>query len=589
MNSTKGIPIKQYWLILKGYLIPQRFRMTVLAIFLLLQICLNLVNPQIIRTFIDGLMEGVPQDILINSGILFFLVAFFSQVLSISTTYFGEQVAWTATNEMRLDLLLHCLKLDASFHKDHTSGELLERIDGDVNTLSNFFSRFMILFIGNILLILGVIILLMIEDWRIGIGISLISLLSLLIMIKVRVIAIPYWKKVREISADFAGFLTEKLTSSEDILANGASGFVMNKFDQIMQRWYPVRTKAMMGTNLLWSTNIITSALGTMVAFALGGYFWQQEAITIGTVYLIFHYTAMIQHPLSQLRNQIEDLQKAEASIERIQELFDTQPKLIDGQQNNLPTGPLSSTFVGVSFGYDGIGKNHEIALNQVTFSLAGGRVLGLLGRTGSGKTTIAKLLMRIHDPNLGEVQLGETNIKKLSITALRNRVGMVTQDVQLFEATIRDNLTLFNHTIKDTQILTALEDLGMLSWLSDQPNGLDFQLKAGGKNLSAGQAQLLAFARVFLSNPSLVILDEASSRLDPVTERLTEQAVDKLLYQRTGIIIAHRLGTVQRADDILILENGSVLEYGDRVKLSQDPTSHFYRLLETGLEEVLV
>ena len=166
MNITKSIPIKQYWLLLKGYLIPQRFQMTVLAVFLLLQISLNLINPQIIRTFIDGLTKGIPQDILINSGILFFAVAFISQLFSISSTYFGEQVAWTATNEMRLDLLLHCLKLDASFHKDHAPGELLERIDGDVNTLSNFFSRFAILFIGNILLILGGILLLMIEDWR---------------------------------------------------------------------------------------------------------------------------------------------------------------------------------------------------------------------------------------------------------------------------------------------------------------------------------------------------------------------------------------------------------------------------------------
>ena len=511
-----------------------------------------------------------------------------SQMLSISSTYFGERVAWTATNEMRLDLLLHCLKLDASFHKDHTSGELLERIDGDVNTLSNFFSRFVIVFIGNVLLILGVISLLMIEDWRMGIGISLLALISLSIMVKARVIAIPYWKKVRQINADFVGFLSEKLSGAEDLLANGAYGFVMNRFDRIMQQWYPMRRKAMVATNLLRSTNIIMSALGTMVAFALGGYLWEREAITIGTVYLVFHYTAMIRYPLSQLRNQIEDLQKAEASIQRIQELFETNPKLVDGQQNELPAGPLSPAFVGVTFGYEGTGNDHEVALHEVNFSLASGRVLGLLGRTGSGKTTIAKLLMRLYDPNSGEVRLGDINIKQLSMKALRNQVGMVTQDVQLFQATIRDNLTLFNPTITDDQIYSAVNDLGLESWLLAKPNGLDFRLKAGGKNLSAGQAQLLAFARAFLSNPGLVILDEASSRLDPATEWLTERAVDKLLHNRTGIIIAHRLGTVQRADDIMILEDGSVLEYGNRIQLSQDSNSRFCNLLETGLEGVL-
>jgi ABC-type multidrug transport system fused ATPase/permease subunit len=173
----------------------------------------------------------------------------------------------------------------------------------------------------------------------------------------------------------------------------------------------------------------------------------------------------------------------------------------------------------------------------------------------------------------------------------LRRRVGMVTQDVQLFQASVRDNLTFFNRAISDDRILDALDGLGLREWLCGLPNGLDSELGAG-IGLSAGEAQLLAFARLFLADPGLVILDEASSRLDPATEQLVERAVDRLLRptdrHRTAIVIAHRLATVQRADDILILEGGHILEYGPREQLANTPDSHFAQLLRTGMEEVL-
>jgi ATP-binding cassette, subfamily B, bacterial len=166
--------------------------------------------------------------------------------------------------------------------------------------------------------------------------------------------------------------------------------------------------------------------------------------------------------------------------------------------------------------------------------------------------------------------------------------VAMVTQDVQLFQASVRDNLTFFDSTIPDERIRAVIADLELGEWYAALPDGLDTEIEAGGRSLSAGEAQLLAFARVFLRDPGLVILDEASSRLDPATEQRIERAVDKLLQNRTAIIIAHRLGTVHRAGEVLILEKGRVLEYGDRAHLAANPTSHFHHLLQTGLEEVL-
>jgi ATP-binding cassette subfamily B protein len=229
-----------------------------------------------------------------------------------------------------------------------------------------------------------------------------------------------------------------------------------------------------------------------------------------------------------------------------------------------------------------------EMVLCNIEFNLKPGRILGLLGRTGSGKTTITRLLFRLYDPDEGCIRLGGVDLRDLHIQELRRSVGMVTQNIQLFHATVRENLTFFDESVPDERVIQAIRDLGLWDWYSSLPKGLDTELESGGGGLSAGEAQLLAFTRIFLRDPGLVILDEATSRLDPATEHLIELAVDKLIQNRTAIIVAHRLGTVERADDILIIEDGEICEFGERLQLASDPDSRFYHLLETGMEEVL-
>jgi ATP-binding cassette subfamily B protein len=309
-----------------------------------------------------------------------------------------------------------------------------------------------------------------------------------------------------------------------------------------------------------------------------------QGAMTVGTVYLLVQYANLLGRPIRELTQQIETLQNIGAATQRLAELRAIERKIVDGPGAEMPGGALPLAFQDVTFSYD----EDEPVLQDLSFQLQPGTVLGLLGRTGSGKTTLARLVYRLYDPSAGWISLGGVDSRQPSVKALRERVAIVTQDVQLFQASVRDNLTFFDRSIDDERIHAVIEELELSDWYGSLPEGLDTKLETGGRGLSAGEAQLLAFTRVFLRDPGLVILDEASSRLDPATEQLIERAVDRLLRNRTAIIIAHRLGTVQRADEIMILRDGRVIEYGERERLAADPTSRFYELLQTGLEEVL-
>lgn len=584
MGKTKKInSLSHYQMMLSRYLLPRKKTVTGLALLLFVSILLQLVNPQIIRYFIDTAQSDNAMQPLYYAAALFIGFSLVQQLVSVAATYVSENLAWRATNELRGDLAEHCLRLDMSFHKSNTSGSIIERVDGDVNALANFFSSFIIHLAGNLLLMLGIIVLLFRENVLIGAGMLLFVAFAMFVIQWIRKFAVPVWAKWRQINAEFYGFIGEHLEGTEDTRANGATGFVMNRFYSLLRRMLPLRRRAFLGFSSMWITTIIVFALGNAMAFAISAYLWKAGSISIGTVYLIFYYTELLAKPIEKIRTQIEDLQKADASLLRIRELLATAPRIEDGPGAKLPEGPLAVDLNAVTFGYDDYPTLEELQLH-----VKPGEVLGLLGRTGSGKTTLARLLLRFYDPQQGSIKLSGTDIRQCKLIELRSRVALVTQNIEILQGSVRDNLTFYDDSIPDHEIILVLRELGLRSWYDSLPDGLDTSLASGGGSLSAGEAQLLAFARVFLTNPGLVILDEASSRLDPLTEFRMEQAIGKLLSNRSCIIIAHRLTTVERADQIVILEQGRIVESGPRLRLAADPASRFSKMLAAGLEEVL-
>ncbi|MCY4354406.1 MAG: ABC transporter ATP-binding protein [Truepera sp.] len=577
-ESARPTPFKQFGILLEHYLRPQAGKATIMAALLLTSIGLQLLIPQILRRFIDTAGAGVGAQQLVHLALGFLVVALLNQLFGAAATYLGADVGWTATNLLRLDLARHCVGLDMSFHNARTSGEMIERIDGDVTALSNFFSQFSVRVFGAALLLAGTLALLWREDPRIGLGLTLFALLELVVLSRTRNVAVPATRLERETSAGLFGFIEERLSGIEDLRANGGGAHAMHRFAAKMREYFFGTRRAWMMRSVIWLSSYGLFVLGMILTLGASITLVRSGTITLGTAYLVFQYMLMLQAPIEQITQQMQELQRAAAGIGRIQDLFAASSSLTSGAGAPLPAGPLSVEFVEVGFAYD-----HRPVLEDVDLRLEPGRVLGLLGRTGSGKTTLTRLLFRFYEPTKGSVRLGGTDLREVDLPVLRSRIGLVTQEVQLFRASVRDNLTFFDPDTPDQRLLNVLDELGLGTWYEGLPDGLNTLVSAGGGNLSAGEAQLLALARVFLKDPGLVILDEPSSRLDPATELRLERALNRLLRGRTAIIVAHRLETVERADDVLVMGGGRVLEHGARERLAADPTSHYASLLCSG------
>ena len=558
-----SLPVRRYWRLLSRYLRPLWPQVLLLGLLLGASIGLRLAGPQLQRAFIDGALGGGDQRALVALALLFIAVAVATQLVAVADTSLAESVAWSATNALRADVALHCLRLDAAFHGARTPGELIERVDGDVTVLATFFSRLVVNVLGNALLLVGVLLLLARESRGVGLAAAAFALAVLLAMLRLYARARPVWAAAQQTRALFYGALVEHLAGAEDLRANGAVPYAERRFVERLRAWLPLTLRATLAEQVVWMAALSLFAGAEALALGLGYAQLRAGAVSAGTVFLLYRYVVLLSQPVGELQAQIKGLQQAGASIERIEALLATRSRLSDSGAARLPPGPLALTLEAVSFVYPRLaspdGPPAAAALDGLTLAVAPGRVLGLAGHTGSGKSTIARLLVRAYDPAAGAVRLGGVDVRDVPLAHLRARVGLVTQEVQLLQASVRDNLTLFDPAVPDGALLEAAGALGLAPWLDALPRGLDTELGPGGAGLSAGQAQLLALVRVFLKDPGLVVLDEPSSRLDPATERFLESALDRLLRDRTAVVIAHRPETLRRAHEVVLLERGRI------------------------------
>ena len=543
---------------------------------------LVLAGPRVLRDFIDGIARNASPDLLLGLAFVYLLLRLGQVAGHGLTAYVGESVAWDATNSVRVNLMRHALTLDMGYFNSHPPGNMLERTDGDANQLAHFLSQFTLRFLSSLLRLVGIAAVMAFEDWRVCLAILGFIGVMVLLVFKLRTFGVPFNERLREAAGKLYGFVEERLTNLEDIKALGGVTYSLRQMEAFIKQQIVHGRLAFSLGGLIWPCTLFTTGLGSGVMLAWGGYLFLNGQMTIGTVYLLYAYIRLMLWPIEDLSHQMEELQKAGGSLVRVDELMQQKSSINYGTIGSIGASPVSISFKNVFFRYP---DDSEAVLQGMDFEIAPGHSLGIAGRTGSGKTTIGRLLGRMYDPDQGQILLNGRNLIDFSRVALRRKVGVVTQNVQFFSGTLRDNLRLFDGFYSDSQVEDALAHLELLSWLDGQPKGLDTVMSSSSLDLSTGQAQRLALVRIFLRNPEVVILDEAVSSLDPATEDEVEKSLQRLLQGRTGIVIAHKMKSIEKVDDVLILDQGKMLEYGPRSELIAYPQSQLNHLIRQGGE----
>lgn len=581
---TQRVAFQQYRDLLYTYFWPQRRQVAVLVVLILLDNGLQLLGPNLLGQFVDSAINSDDSSLLQRLGVYYLVVMICRQVARLFATYMGETIGWRASNALRFDLAQHTMALDMSYHKQQNPGIMIERIDGDVTSLNRFFSQMVLQIGGSVLLLVSTVGVLFAQNWQLGVMMLAFIVVAATILYLLRNVAVPYWEGGREASAQLFGFLEERLAGMEDIRGLGSRGHAMARFDQLMKRKNHFDVLGRVYGGVTWIVPVGLAAVLSILILGIGTHLYLTNQIGIGLIVMTLLYGEMVVWPIRTIAQEIDQLQQATAGIVRVAEIMTIKSRLVDGT-HQMPAKAPSVAFDNITFAYPDEEADKHPVLRNVSFTIPPQKVVGLLGRTGSGKSTLIRLLFRLYDVNAGEIRFDQHPIREFTLASLRQHVGLVTQDVQLFYATVRDNLTFFNKDISDDRLYDALHTLGLQRWLEQQPEGLDTLLMANGA-VSAGEAQLIALARVYLKQPHVVILDEASARIDPETEKLVERALDTVLAGKTAIIIAHRLQTVRRCDYIAILGDGQLVEYGAEAALRSDEHSRYATLLRTGSVE---
>ena len=582
--SRNGAPAAR---LLGASLGRERKPLAIVLAVLLVAMGLRLAMPALLGRFVDDAIAGEPLDALTTLALAYVGAALTAEVLQLTVVWASVRLSWRAGNRLRERLSAHALRLEMAWHGRHSPGQLIERIDGDVEAMVLFFTGVVVHVVGNAVLIAGMLVVAFVIDPWAGALLLVTAVAGGAVMVRLRVAAVPDREAERESAAQLYGDLEERLGGLEDLRANGAGRYAVHRLHANSARLWRDSRRASFKGDSAHALAAMTFAAGSVATLAAGIVLHRRGAVSVGAVLSLFRYSEMLRQPLERIAEQLKEMQRALAGARRASTLLATEPAMAEGVlgPEALPPGPLAVDFDHVTFRYR---ADRAPAVEDVDLHLAPGTHLGVVGRTGSGKTTLGRLLLRLWDVDEGAVRVGGADVRHLSSEALR-RVAVVTQDVDLFRASVRDNLTLFGaRPAGDDEITAVLRRVGLGRWLASLPDGLD-TFVAGGSGLSAGEAQLVAFARAFLADADVVVLDEASSRLDPVTEARIADATRDLLAGRTAVIVAHRLETLDEVDEIAVLDDGVGVEHGSRLVLGADPASRYARLLRTASSGVLL
>ena len=561
--------------LLNNYLSNYKIAIIIVIIFAIGSTIFSIVGPKILGNATTEIYNGLISKLSGGEGInfqkileilltllgLYLISMLFSAIQGFTMT----GVAQKLTYKMRNELIEKINKLPMKYFDKRTNGEVLSIISNDIDTLSQNLNQCITQIITSICTLIGILIMMLSISWQMTIASLIILPVAALLVKKIVSKSQKYFKNQQDYLGHVNGQVEEIYGGHTIVKAFNSEKTVISEFEKANQELYRSGWKSQFLSGLIHPVMNFISNVGYVAVAILGGYFAAQGKITVGNIQSFIQYNKQFTQPINQIAQVSGMLQAMVAASERVFEFLE-EPEEVKNIENPKSTEHIKGNvqFEHVNFGYDA----DKVIINDFNANIQNGQKIAIVGPTGAGKTTIVKLLMRFYDVNSGAILLDGSNIKEFDRGELRRVFGMVLQDTWLFGGTVKENIKYGKEDATDTEVIEAAKAAHVHHFIKTLPKGYDALIDEESSNISAGQKQLLTIARVILTNPKILILDEATSSIDTRTEQQIQTAMDNLMKGRTSFIIAHRLSTIKNADLILVMEHGDIVEQGTHSEL---------------------
>ena len=544
----------------------------------------SIFNQYLLKIAVDDFItpkdyEGLVTIISIMLGILLFQVTF--QFLFVFfTNLLGQKVVF----DIRTKLFSKIISFKMSYYNKSSVGRLVTRTVNDMETIASIFSQGLFMIVADLILMFSVLSVMLILSLKLSLIIFLV-LPFILVATRLFQMAMKVaFNQVRNEVANLNSFVQERLSGIKEIQIFNRQLIEYNNFKKINERHKQAWLKTVWYNSIFFPISEISTSItvGLIVWYAGFNNIAVENSISLGTIFLFIQLSQMLFRPLRQIADKFNTLQMGMVAANRVFKLLDTEEFVNDFGKIKSKSIKGNILFDKVNFGYD----KDNIIIKNLSLKIKKGERIAIVGPTGSGKSTIIKLILRFFELNSGKINIDDVNIKDYSLKNLRSQISLVSQDIFLFADSIYNNISLFNKEISDKDVEAAAKEIGILDFINNLPGGFNYNVKERGVMLSEGQRQLISFLRAYVSNPKILILDEATSSIDSRTEQLIQYATNKIIEGKTSIIIAHRLSTILNADKILYLDNGMIKEFGSHKELIKIDNGYYKKLFEYQFQD---
>ena len=583
MSDNKKFNFKLFARLL-NYVLPYKINFAFLSVAAILISVFSILNQYLLKEAVDKYItpkdyEGLIFIISVMLGVLLFQVTF--QFLFVFlANILGQKVVY----DIRIKLFARIIKFKMSYYDKSSVGRLVTRSVNDMETIASIFSQGLFMIVADLILmlsVLGVMIFLSIELSLIVFVILPFILIATRLFQRAMKVA---FNEVRNEVANLNSFVQERISGIKEIQVFNRENIERENFVKINTKHKNAWLKTVWYNSIFFPIAEISTSItiGLLVWYGGGLVGLSQTSVTLGTIFLFIQLSQMLFRPLRQIADKFNTLQMGMVAANRVFKILDTSDFIVDNGENNPKKIQGKVSFKNIYFSYDS--KNP--VFKNFSLDISSGEKVAIVGSTGSGKTTIINLLLRFYDIDNGDILIDKRNIKEMSIEFLRSQISLVTQNIFLFADSIYNNIVLHNKNITKEEVIVAAKKIGIHNFIMKLPGGYDYNVKERGVMLSEGQKQLISFLRAYVSNPSILILDEATSSIDSKTEKLIQYASSKIIENKTSIIIAHRLSTILNSDKIIVLDKGEIKEIGKHEDLLEIQDGYYKKLFELQFQK---